>query len=421
VLAGAVHTEVGETMTDFDAVVVGAGPAGGAAATELARSGASVLLLDRARFPRWKVCGACLSPGALSALGALGVDAGTSGSGARSALGVDAGTSGSGARSALEIDAGTSGPGAVGLSHLTLASRAGRVRVTLTGSAAVSRATLDHALARSAVGAGATFWTGARAVLGRVDGDVRRLRVERSGCSFELATRVVIDATGLGRGLAEDAGPVSAAAPGSRVGIGNEIADSAYPVEPGEVRMVIGRSGYVGLVRLASGQLNVAAAVDPRALSTQTPHELVGTILAEASMPPLPVDASHSWRGTPPLTRRAGAVGAERLLRVGDAAGYVEPFTGEGIGWALADGRAAATLATRALEVWHGECLEEWRRYRRERRRSAERLCRAVAWALRWPSMVDAAVLSLRAAPVLAAPFVRRAAHAPELFRHAAA
>ena len=49
----------------YDAVVVGAGPAGTMTALELARRDLSVLVVERQPMPRWKVCGACLSPGTL--------------------------------------------------------------------------------------------------------------------------------------------------------------------------------------------------------------------------------------------------------------------------------------------------------------------------------------------------------------------
>ena len=52
----------------WDAIVVGAGPAGALAARQLAREGTEVLLLDRKAFPRWKVCGACVNQNALSVL-----------------------------------------------------------------------------------------------------------------------------------------------------------------------------------------------------------------------------------------------------------------------------------------------------------------------------------------------------------------
>src|SRR3990172_12757888 len=54
-------------------VIAGAGPAGSIAATVLARAGARVLLVDRARFPRDKLCGDTLNPGAVAFLHALGL------------------------------------------------------------------------------------------------------------------------------------------------------------------------------------------------------------------------------------------------------------------------------------------------------------------------------------------------------------
>src|SRR5690349_8389511 len=61
-------------MQTFDVAVVGAGPAGSAAALAATRDGARVLLLDRAEFPRDKACGDGIAPHALDVLRALGVD-----------------------------------------------------------------------------------------------------------------------------------------------------------------------------------------------------------------------------------------------------------------------------------------------------------------------------------------------------------
>ena len=57
----------------YDVIVCGAGPAGSVAATVLARGGARVLMLDRARFPRDKLCGDTINPGALAVLRRLGL------------------------------------------------------------------------------------------------------------------------------------------------------------------------------------------------------------------------------------------------------------------------------------------------------------------------------------------------------------
>ena len=59
----------------FDVLIVGAGPSGAVATTVLARAGARVCLVDRARFPRPKLCGDTLNPGALAVLRRLGMAA----------------------------------------------------------------------------------------------------------------------------------------------------------------------------------------------------------------------------------------------------------------------------------------------------------------------------------------------------------
>ncbi|MGB5136409.1 MAG: FAD-dependent oxidoreductase, partial [Prochlorococcaceae cyanobacterium] len=58
---------------DWDVVVVGAGPAGALASFDLARRGLRVLLVEKRRFPRWKVCGCCLNGQARAVLDALGL------------------------------------------------------------------------------------------------------------------------------------------------------------------------------------------------------------------------------------------------------------------------------------------------------------------------------------------------------------
>jgi flavin-dependent dehydrogenase len=177
--------------------------------------------------------------------------------------------------------------------------------------------------------------------------------------------------------------------------------------------MAVGRAGYVGLVRVEDGALNVAAALDPARLRTAGPEEVVSSVLAEAGFPPLAEQSLAGWRGTPLLTRASRDAGGERLIRVGDAAGYVEPFTGEGICWALSAGRVAARLAAAGAELWRDGLLDDWRAYRQSVLAPSQRLCRMLAAALRRPALVAASVAALRIAPALAAPFVSRAGRPP--------
>src|SRR5262249_61026451 len=105
---------------------------------------------------------------------------------------------------------------------------------------------------------------------------------------------------------------------------------------------------------------------------------------------------SAPCRARPALTRQARRRAAERVFVIGDAAGYVEPFTGEGMAWALASGAAVVPLA--AAE-WRPELMREWAaRYRDvvSRRQAA---CRAAAAVLRHPLLTAAPVAVLARVP----------------------
>ncbi|HEX5270848.1 MAG TPA: FAD-dependent oxidoreductase, partial [Gemmataceae bacterium] len=137
-------------------VVVGAGPAGALAARELARRGLAVLLVDRATFPRWKVCGCCLNVRALATLAAAGLGA-----------------------LAARL-------GAVPLLDVLLAGRGCRARVALPDGAVLSRTALDAALVGEAVCAGAAFLPRTRAVLGPVTGAAREVALTEGGSTATI-------------------------------------------------------------------------------------------------------------------------------------------------------------------------------------------------------------------------------------------
>lgn len=382
-------------MNTWDIVVVGAGPGGALAALEGARRGASVLLVDRQPFPRRKVCGACLSPGALAAL-------------EHSGLG--------------DLPARL---GAVPLARLVLTSGLRRASVTLNGSMALSRAAFDQALVRAAVAAGVDFRDGGRATLGDVARGFRSVWVSYAEEEVEHRASVVIDASGLGAGLScrrgvRDAFPVARSvgrgplvSEDSRIGVGATFDIPGYSVSRGDLHMVVGSRGYVGLVRVEDGRLNVAAALDPDAVRESSPGAAIAEILSDAGHDALPHAPEDGWKGTPRLTRRPASVGAERVLRLGDAAGYVEPFTGEGICWALSSALAVAGVARRAALEWRPEWVGHWSEYVHRRVGRQQRLCRLLAWSLRRPRLVRGAVRVLARAPGLAAPLVREAARRP--------
>ena len=190
----------------------------------------------------------------------------------------------------------------------------------------------------------------------------------------------------------------------SRIGGGviDPLAPAAY--RPGVIHMAVGRGGYVGAVRLEDGRLDLAAAFDaPFVRSSGGLGPAAAAVLCQAGSPPIPGVETLPWKGTPALTRRPVAVAGPDWLAVGDAAGYVEPFTGEGMAWALASGVAAAELAA----DWHPGRAAEWEQFYARRMQPRRRVCQAAARVLRSPLLSGVIVRALSAAPALARPVTR--------------
>lgn len=360
----------------WDVAVVGAGLAGTLAARQLARAGAKVLLLDRATFPRWKVCGCCLNPHAQSALAAVGLG---------------------------ELP---SKLGAVPIPAMRLAVQGIEARLRLPGWVSLSRLRLDHALVEDACTSGVTFLPGMIARLGPSKPDVRTLWVHPGhGEEQPVTARLVLAADGLGSRLLQP-GPLFE---GSRVGAGVVVEDAPAFYQPGEIYMAHGRGGYLGLVRLEDGRLNLAAAFDaPFLRSCHHPGEAACRVLAEIGWPSIPGLEQARWKGTPSLTRQPIQPGSERVLAVGDAAGYVEPFTGEGMAWALASGAAVAPLAMQAIKHWRPEYVQKWGRMHQRIVGRRQWVCWTMTWVTRSPKLTRLVVTALSRLPWLATPFVHR-------------
>jgi flavin-dependent dehydrogenase len=362
----------------WDAVVVGAGPAGALTAHELARRGQAVLLVDRAIFPRAKVCGCCLNGSALAALGSAGLG-------------------------------GLPGRlGGVALDSFHLATAGRSVELPLPCGAAVSREAFDAALVQAAIDRGADFLPGTRAALGQAHEMHRLVCLTQGDTVHEVAARLVVAADGLGCGLLARAGLATAVPwPGSHIGVAAILSNAEHFYRPGVIWMASGADGYVGLVRLEDGRLDVAAALAPVAVRhAGGPRPVVQTILAHAGLPPPGGLDTATWRGTPGLTRQLRRVAHPRLFVLGDAAGYVEPFTGEGMAWALSAAVALAPLATAVVREWRPELARAWgRRYRLVVYRR-QLVCRLASSLLRRPWLVLGLVEMLKFLPGLAAPVI---------------
>ncbi len=354
----------------WDAVVVGAGPAGSVAARELARRGRSVLLVDQAQFPRTKVCGSCLNGYAIAALDQIGLGS-------------------------LPVQLG-----AVPLRRVTLTAGGRRADIPFSDGVSLSRTALDAALIEAAVTSGAEFLPGVRATMEDGTGDVRRITLKSADESIETEAKVVIIADGLNGRTAPHTSTVDSKA---RLGAGTNLPQAPANLPHGQLIMAGAKHGYVGLVRLEDDQLDIAAAFDARFVrDCGGLAQAAVAVLKEAGAPVIEgLEAAH-WKGTPALTRQPERIAGERWFAVGDAAGYVEPFTGEGMAWAIA---GAVALAEIAAKPWHSSLIQEWTtsHARVVGRRQAS--CRRLARLLRHPTVCRWLVRVLAICPALASPF----------------
>jgi flavin-dependent dehydrogenase len=162
-------------------------------------------------------------------------------------------------------------------------------------------------------------------------------------------------------------------------------------------------------VRLEDGRLDVAAALDAWLIRKHGGlGRAVAALLAGVNWPALPGLAGLSWHGTPSLTRRRPRLAGQRFFVLGDAAGYVEPFTGEGMAWALASAVAVTPLAVEAIRHWSPNLARRWQALHRHLFEPRRRLCGLVTRMLRLPRLMHGLIGVLARAPFLAAPLVRR-------------
>ncbi|MEZ5315959.1 MAG: beta-ketoacyl-ACP synthase II [Vicinamibacterales bacterium] len=376
----------------LDVLVAGAGPAGATAALLLARAGARVVIVDRETFPRDKLCGDTLNPGAIRLLARLGLSGG--------ALG-DA-TPLAGMR--------VSGPGA----EVEARYPAGQVGL------AIPRRRFDAWLLEQAIAAGARFEPGLRVLGPLVEGEdgrppVRGLVVRRAGqaSSTRLPASLTIGADGrrsvVGRALGLSVHPFHP----RRWAFGTYVAGVAGVSDVGE--MHLRPWGYCGVAPMPDGRVNVCVVTGARPVG-RSPVDVIGRLIAsDPRLAPrfagVRFDAPVQVLG--PLAVDVRMPGTDGLLLAGDAAGFVDPMTGDGLHLAMRGGELAAGVALETLErSAFGEAALALARRRQEHLGAKLRFNRALRGLVDHPSAVTAAAWGARLAPGIVRRAVRYAGDA---------
>jgi len=365
---------------DTEVVIVGGGPAGAALAIRLAAAGIESVLFERTSAPRWRACGVFSSPLTRRRLLDLGL--------------------------AHELVADLSRP----ISALDLQTTSGtrcRLEYAATGHACgFDRVRLDAALLDRARAAGADVRAGTVVTSVAPAADRRtpaRLLVSPTDPAGRAETqawraRLVVGADGPRSLVARAAGVAQDRKPLAKAGITFHRADpdAAPDGRPMAGRFLLGRGWYAGIAPVPRGRVNVGIVVPAETLGGDV-GDLIRTTLAQF---PLPLDR---WQSEPmtdrvtvalPLAHGVRRAAGPGFVVVGDAAGFIDPLTGEGLHRALVSSELAADAIARSSRG-DPRALEDYDRRLRARFRNKD----VVSWLLQaflaQPALLDYALARL--------------------------
>lgn len=338
-----------------EVLVVGAGPAGASLAARLASRGRTVVVLERRSAWRWHACGVFAGPAVRPLLQQLGI-----------ADPVPDGLAREVPAMRLETLAGT-----------TVRLTYGADRGSST-ALAFDRGRLDSELLALARSAGADVRCGATATDVALGGARPRVTVRDERGERRLEAEVVVGADGI-RSIVARSAEVTRRPRIHRVGLTYHVPERRQlptPDVPVDARMVVLGDAYCGLAPVPGDRVNVglvlrgcATAALARDGAAPTASRLLGTVPsstdgAVAIEPGAP--AFEPPAGAAPLGHRVARRSGRGWLLVGDAAGFLDPFTGEGLTRSLASARLAAEAIDRALRGSH-DAIEGYDRAMRAR------------------------------------------------------
>jgi menaquinone-9 beta-reductase len=311
----------------YDVIIAGAGPAGSSAAIHLANNGLNVLLVEQKKFPRPKLCGEFISPECQDHFEKLGV-----------------------ARSIICAD-----PALV--TETVFYSRRGH-QVTVPSSwfgkrvaLGLSRAVMDDLLLRRAAEVGVEVIESANVVGPGFNTDsVHGLKIRIGSEEREFRSPLTIDATGRARILARKINHSSQQKP-KLIAFKAHLRDTR--VAPGACEIYFYTGGYGGLSSIESGESNLCFIIsseqvkrghsDPERVMRET---VMNNPRAAYTLGPAIASSdwlSASWESF----GRQSPAPAKGLLAIGDAAAFIDPFTGSGMLMALESGELAAEVIVR--------------------------------------------------------------------------